>query len=70
MALSSKKVTFYIGDRDSEEVELHTPHKQFFAHDITISRDIKKLKRLKHDKSYDDFANSFTWFVYKISTFF
>ena len=68
MVLSSKKVTFFIGDRDSEEVVLHTPPIQQITN-INLA-DTKKIKRLKHDKSYEDFANSFTWIIYKIATYF
>jgi hypothetical protein len=75
MALSnnSRKVKFFIGDRDSEEVELNTPAKKVFVHTMHAnSRKVykQKTKQLKYDKSYEDFANSFTWFVYKVVTFF
>lgn len=75
MALSnnSRKVKFFIGDRDSEEVELHTPAKKVFVHTMHAnSRKVYKhnTKQLKYDKSYEDFTNSFTWFVYKVATFF
>lgn len=77
MALSnnSRKVKFFIGDcnTDSEEVEIHTPAKKVFDNTIHVnSAKVYKqnTKQLKYDKSYEDFTNSFTWFVYKVVTFF
>ena len=65
-----KKVIFFIGDLETEEVELHTP-KRIFIYSNTIHKNRNsKQNSLKYDKHRDDFTNIFTWFIYKMVTFF
>ena len=65
-----KKVIFFIGDLETEEVELHTP-KRIFVYSNTINKNRTcKQNTLKYDKNHADFSNIFTWFVYEMVTFF
>jgi hypothetical protein len=69
------KVIFFIGDFETEEVEINTLYKNNFIYtnantNIKINKNTYDKECVKYEKNSEDFTNIFTWFVYKMFAFF